>query len=131
VIVAIVAYPAGLLPQPPEGTPAWWLARLEWVVVLSLVTALELALLWWGRRFFAAPLPTLGIPVAGRLGEALMLAGAALAATGLHFFAYGGFAPDGHFPWVSAAILGCGVLLVALLPTKVQQRSVDPTPAGG
>jgi hypothetical protein len=131
VIVAIVAYPAGLLPQPPEGTPAWWLARLEWVVVLSLVTALELALLWWGRRFFAAPLPTLGIPVAGRLGEALMLAGAALAATGLHFFAYGGFAPDGHFPWVSAAILGCGVLLVALRPTKVQQRSVDPTPAGG
>ena len=59
VIVAVVGYPAGLLPQPVEGTAQWWLARLEWVVVLSLVTAVELALVWWGRRFFAAPLPAL------------------------------------------------------------------------
>jgi hypothetical protein len=50
VIVAVVGYPAGLLPQPTEGTADWWLARLEWVVILGLVTAVELALLWWGRR---------------------------------------------------------------------------------
>ena len=42
VIVAIVAYPAGLIPQPHEGTAAWWLVRLEWIVILSLVTAVEM-----------------------------------------------------------------------------------------
>jgi hypothetical protein len=131
VIVAIVAYPAGLLPQPPEGTVAWWLARLQWVVVLSLVTAFELLLLWWRRRFFAAPLPMLGIPLTDRWGEVSMLAGTALAAYGLYFFAYTGFAPDGLFPWVTAAVFAVGVLLVALRPTKVSRRSVDPAPTTG
>src|ERR1700758_5339183 len=131
VIVAIVAYPAGLLPQPIEGTGAWWLARLEWVIVLSLVTAFELVLLWRQRRFFAAPLPMLGIPLTGRWGEVFMLAGAAMAASGLHFFAYTGFAPDGHFPWVTAAVFAVGVLLVALRPTEVSRRSVDPAPMTG
>ena len=131
VIVAIVAYPAGLLPQPPEGTGAWWLARLEWVVVLGLVTAVELVLLWSLRRFFAAPLPMLGMPLTERWGEVFMLAGTALAASGLHFFAYAGFAPDGRFPWVTATVFAIGVLLVALRPTKVGRRAVDPAPATG
>jgi surface polysaccharide O-acyltransferase-like enzyme len=129
VIVAIVAYPAGLLPQPLEGTGAWWLVRLEWVVILSVVTAVEIALLWWGRRLFAAPLPMLGVPLTHRWAEAVMLAGAAMAASGLHFFAYAGFAPDGHFPWLTALIFAAGVGLVALRPTKVSRRSVDPAAA--
>ena len=82
VIVAVVSYPAGLLPQPVEGTAEWWLARLEWLLVLSLVTAVELALLWWGRRFFAAPLPAFSA-LPGRWAEPVMFAGAALAAYGL------------------------------------------------
>ncbi len=131
VIVALVAYPAGLLPQPPEGTGAWWLARLEWVVVLSVVTAFELLLLWWQRRLFAAPLPMLGIPVTARWGEVSMLTGAALAAAGLHFFAYSGFAPNGRFPWVTAAVFALGVLLVALRPTKVSRPAIDRAPATG
>jgi hypothetical protein len=126
VIVAIVAYPAGLLEQPPEGTGAWWLVRLEWVAVLSVVTAFELVVLWWQRRFFAAPLPMLGTPLNRRWGEVVMLAGAAMVAAGLHFFAYGGFAPDGHFPRVTTAVFAVGVLLVALRPTKVGRQSVDP-----
>ena len=120
VIVAIVAYPAGLLPQPAEGTGQWWLARLEWVIVLSLVTAVELVLLWWGRRFFAAPLPMLGVPVNDRWIEPVTLAGAALAAYGLAFFAAKGFAPDGHFPWVTALIFAAGVVLAALSAAKVR-----------
>ena len=117
VIVAIVGYPAGLLPQPTEGTADWWLARLEWVVILSLVTAVEMVLLWWGRRLFAAPLPTFGIRLADRWGEPVMLAGSAMAAYGLAFVAAEGFAPDGRFPWVTAAAFAVGVLLVALRPT--------------
>jgi hypothetical protein len=115
VIVAIVGYPAGLLPQPEEGTGQWWLARLEWVVILSVVTAVELVLLWWGRRFFAAPLPVFGT-FKGRSAEPIMLAGAFLAAYGLAFVAAEGFAPDGHFPWLTASIFAVGVLLVTLCP---------------
>jgi hypothetical protein len=126
VIVAIIGYPAGLLPQPTEGTVGWWLARLEWLVILSLVTAVEMVLLWWGRRFFAAPLPMLGIPLTDRLAEPVMLAGVAMTTYGLAFLAAEGFAPDGHYPWVAGLVFAVGLLLVACRPTKVLQQSVDP-----
>jgi surface polysaccharide O-acyltransferase-like enzyme len=118
VIVAIVGYPAGLLPQPVEGTAQWWLARLEWVVVLSLVTAVEMVLLYWGRSIFAAPLTVFKTPLPHRWAELIMLAGAAMAAYGLAFIAAGGFAPDGHFPWLTALIFALGVLLVAVRPVR-------------
>ncbi len=119
VIVAIVGYPAGLLPQPVEGSTSWWLARLEWIGILSLVTAVEMALLWWGRRLFARPLPTLATPLTGRWAEPVMLAGAVMSAYGLAFVAAEGFAPDGHFPWLTALICAVGVLLVALRPAEL------------
>ena len=127
VIVAIVGYPAGLLPQPPVGTAAWWLARLEWVAVLNIVTAIEMALLWWGRRVFAAPLPLVGIPLAQRWGEPVMLTGAAMAAYALSALAAEGFAPDGRFPWLIAVVFAAGVLLVALRP-KARAASRDASP---
>jgi surface polysaccharide O-acyltransferase-like enzyme len=113
VIVAVIAYPAGLLPQPDEGGAQWWLARLQWVAILSVVTAVELALLGWGRRFFAAPLPDVNVP-RGRWAEPVMLVGALMASYGFAFLAAEGFAPDGHFPGLTAAIFAVGVLLVAL-----------------
>jgi hypothetical protein len=122
VIVAIVGYPAGLLPQPPEGGVDWWLTRLEWLVILSLVTAVEMMLLWWLRRLFAAPLPTIGIPLAARWTEPVMLCGAAMAAYGLAFLAAQGFAPDGQFPWLTAAVFAVGLVAVALRPQRVLDR---------
>ena len=113
VIVAVTAYPAGLLPQPDEGGAQWWFARSEWVAILSVVTAVELALLRWGRRFFAAPLPGVDVP-RGRWAEPVMLAGALMASYGFALLAAEGFAPDGHFPWLTAVIFAVGVLLVAL-----------------
>jgi hypothetical protein len=126
VIVAIVGYPAGLLPQPIEGTVEWWLARLEWVVILSLVTAVEMVLLSWGRSFFAAPLATVETPLTERWAEPIMLAGTAMAAYGLAFIAAEGFAPYGHFPWLTGLIFAAGVLLVASSPAKVG----EPPPSG-
>ncbi|MGN6336142.1 acyltransferase family protein [Mycobacterium sp.] len=126
VIVAIVGYPAGLLPQPPEGSADWWLARLEWVVVLSVVTAVELVLLFWARRVFAAPLPLLGVPLTERWAEPVMLAGAAMAAYALSLLAAEGFTPDGRFPWLTAAIFAAGALLAAFRP---EARSA-PRPQG-
>jgi fucose 4-O-acetylase-like acetyltransferase len=117
VIVAIVGYPAGLLPQPAEGGVAWWLVRLEWVAILSLVTAVELTLLWWGRRLFAAPLPRFDV-LSGRGAPPVMLTGAVMASYGLSCLAAQGFAPYGRFPWPTAVLFGVGVLLVALCSPK-------------
>jgi hypothetical protein len=125
VIVAIVGYPAGLLPQPIEGTAEWWLARLEWVVILSLVTAVEMVLLSWGRSFFAAPLAMIGTPLTARWAEPVMLAGTAMAAYGLAFIAAQGFAPSGHFPWLTGLIFAAGVLLVASSPAKVGEQPLS------
>ena len=127
VIVAFVGYPAGLIPQPHEGTAAWWLVRLEWIAILSLVTAVEIILLWSLRRFFAAPLPMLRVPLSDRRAEIVMLTGALLAAGGLHWLAQVGFAPDGRFSWLTAMIFAGGVLLVALRPMQeVAQRLTAP-----
>jgi fucose 4-O-acetylase-like acetyltransferase len=123
VIVAIIAYPAGLLPQPAEGTADWWLARLEWVVILSVVVAVELMLLWWLRGLFAAPLPMVGVPLTERWAEPLMLAGAVMASYGLAFLAAQGFAPGGHYPWVTGLVFAIGLALVACRPAKVAVRT--------
>jgi surface polysaccharide O-acyltransferase-like enzyme len=125
VIVAVVGYPGGLLPQPIEGTGQWWLARLEWVIILSLVTAVEMVLLWWGRRFFSAPLPIVGVRLADRWTEPVMLAGAAMAAYGLWALAAGGFAPAGRFPWVTGLVFAVGVTLVAFRPAAVSRDQLS------
>jgi hypothetical protein len=125
VIVAVTAYPAGLLPQPDEGGAQWWFVRLEWVAILSVVTAVELALLGWGRRFFAAPLPGVDLP-RGRWAEPVMLAGALMASYGFASLAAEGFAPDGHLPWLTAAIFAAGVLLVALRPQNRVRAAAIP-----
>jgi hypothetical protein len=125
VIVAVIAYPAGLLPQPAEGGIAWWLGRLEWLAILSLVTAVALALLWWGRRLFAAPLA--GIDVLGaRWTQPVTIVGTLMASYGLAALAAEGFAPYGHFPWATAAIFVLGVLLVALRPREHAPSQATP-----
>ncbi len=132
VIVAIVAYPAGLIPQPPEGSAAWWLVRLEWITILSVVTAVEMLLLWWQRRFFAVPLPTFGLPLGDRWAEAIMLTGAVLAAVGLHLLAQGGFAPDGRFSWPAACVFAAGAVLVAgrpKAPAPVTDQNLQRRPS--
>jgi len=132
VLVAIVAYPAGLLPQPSEGTAAWWLVRLEWIVILGAVTAAEMILLWCLRRVVAAPLPMRGARRADRgVGVVATLAGAVLAAVGLHRLSGWGFAADGRFDWRTAAIFTAGVLLVSLSPTREVSAAPGRTPDHG
>ncbi|MGX9790196.1 acyltransferase family protein [Mycobacterium sp. MMS18-G62] len=125
VIVALVAYPAGLLPQPDLGTTAWWLARLEWVAVLSAVTAVEISLLAWGKAFFAAPLRTIHISFGRRWAEPAMLVGALMSAYALKVLASVGFAPNGRLPVLTALIFVLGVALVALRPAPVHALSTD------
>jgi hypothetical protein len=117
VIVALAGYPTGLLPQPTLGTAAWWWFRLEWVAILAVVTVVELALLWWGRRLFSAALPTVAVPIPSRIGEVLLFAGTVAIAVTMSLFAALGFAPDGRFPIAASIGFFVGVVLVALAPT--------------
>lgn len=119
VAVTLVGYPSGLVPQPTEGTAQWWLLRLGWELLLGVVAAAEMALLWWGRRFFAAPLPTPATPLTNRWAEFVLLAGTLMAVCGLWFIASKGFAPAGRLPWVTELVFAAGLVLVAVRPARV------------
>ncbi|WP_431237107.1 acyltransferase family protein [Mycolicibacterium aichiense] len=118
VIVAVAGYPTGLLPQPTLGTASWWWFRLEWVAILAVVAAVELLLLWWGRRLFSAPLPTVAVAIPPRLGEVLLFAGTLTIAVTISVFATLGFAPAGRFPLTLSIAFAAGVLLVSVTPVS-------------
>ena len=116
IMVTPIAYPFGLLPQPPLGSGAWWLARLQWELVLMVVTVALLSLLSWQRRLFAAALPTFGLPVPAVAAEALLYLGSAACAVALALIAATGFAPDGRFPVVPVVLFAVGAVMVAVRP---------------
>jgi membrane protein implicated in regulation of membrane protease activity len=55
-----------------------------------------------------------------------MLVGALMASYGFAFLAAEGFAPDGHFPWLTVVIFAAGVLLVALRPRDRVRATAIP-----
>ena len=118
IIVTLIAYPSGLLPQPPLGSGSWWLARLEWELVLAVVAVALLGLLWWQRRFFAAPIPSVVRAVPRGVGEVLLYLGTAACALALGLISAGGFAPGGRFPVATAVLFCAGALLVAICPKE-------------
>ena len=131
IVVTLVGYPTGLLPQPPLGSGHWWLARLEWELVLAVVAVALLSLLWWQRRAFAAPIPSVVVPVPNVVAEALLYVGTAACALALGFLSASGFAPDGRFPVPTAALFCAGALLVAVRPKEIspgrdQEQRPDP-----
>jgi surface polysaccharide O-acyltransferase-like enzyme len=127
VIVTLVAYPVGLLPQPPMGSGAWWLARLEWELVLMVVVVALLWLLWWQRAVFAAPIPTFTTRVPPVVAESLLYLGTGACAAALGQLSAGGFAPAGRFPVPVAVLFAVGVLLVTVRP----QPTVIPRTSHG
>ncbi|MEH3141829.1 MAG: acyltransferase [Mycobacterium kyogaense] len=132
IVVTLVGYPTGLLPQPPLGSGAWWLARLEWELVLAVVAAALLAVLHWQRRFVAAAMPTLAVPLPGVVAEATLYAGTAACALALAVLSAQGFAPGGRLPVLAAALFVGGALLVAMRPrAAAQSRSASGIPSGG
>jgi surface polysaccharide O-acyltransferase-like enzyme len=116
VVVALACYPTGLAPQPSLGSGAWWLWRLAWVAVLSVVTAAELILLWWGRTLTARPTPVVQVPLPARSSEPLLLAGCAMTAVALWRLGADGFAPDGRLPVTWALIYAAGMAMTSLSP---------------
>ncbi|UXA16195.1 acyltransferase [Mycobacterium sp. SMC-4] len=123
IVVTLVGYPTGLLPQPDIGSGAWWLARLQWEIVLAVVTAALLCLLYWQRRVFARPMPTFPVPLPRGLGEALLYAGTGSCALALALLSANGFAPGGRLPLLAMALFAGGALLVAARPRARQYTS--------
>lgn len=123
VIVALVVYPAGLLPQPPPGTGAWWLLRLAWLTILSVVTAVELTALRLGRSLFNRALPTVVLPLPRWGAPLLLTAGIAATTIALARLAVEGFAPDGRFPTTEALLYALGVVLLSLTAVRSQRPS--------
>lgn len=113
VIVALVGYPAGLLPQPETGTAAWFWFRLTWLVILAVVLAAELTLLWLARSVFDRPLPLIDIGLPWWTAPALLTAGLAGAVVVLVRFSVDGFAPAGHFPTAFAVLYMAAIALLS------------------
>jgi surface polysaccharide O-acyltransferase-like enzyme len=128
VVVALTCYPSGWVPQPDLGTGLWWQWRLVWVAVLTVVTAMEMTLLWLARSVFARPIPVVAVSLPIKWSEPLMAVGAAAAAYSLWRFAAHGFAPDGHLPVAIAVIYLIGVVLVSLNPIGSRSSRMTPTP---
>lgn len=127
IVVTLVGYPTGLLPQPPLGSGTWWLARLEWEVVLAVVTVALLMLLSWQRRLFTSPIPTFAAPVPDGVAEALLYAGTAACALALGLLSASGFAPGGRLPVLAAALFAAGALLVAVRPREAARQYTSRT----
>lgn len=125
VVVTLLGYPSGLLPQPPLGTPSWFLVRLEWLVLLSIATSTELLFLWWKRGLFVSPLPTIGIPLSDRWTGPVLPIGVAAIAIALSRLAAGGFAPDGRLPVSTLLLFAAGLALMALAP-RVPRNEASP-----
>ena len=125
VVVALVGYRTGLLPQPAPGTGSWFLFRLVWLVILSMVTAAALMLLWLARSVFNRPLPTIAIPLPVWSTAALLVVGIGIATLTLSHFSIEGFAPGGRFPTMAALLYAAAVVLVSLTPCRLRDHTIS------
>jgi len=122
VVVTVVAYPLGLFPQPTLGSVDWWLSRVLWVIVLSLVTAGLLAIVGWGRSALAASLFSVPVRLPGTWSSVALLIGTGMAAVALWRISLDGFAPAGRFPVSTALVFACGVALASLRSVRAVQQ---------
>lgn len=113
IVVAIVCYPTGLMPQPAVGSAQWWALRPAWfalltVVLVPLVMAVMRAQRWLLR------LPA-GVGPPGPWSPAILLAGLAATMAGLAQLAIAGLAPGGQLP--VPALTSCAAGLTAIICT--------------
>jgi hypothetical protein len=107
IVIAVAFYPTGIMPQPVIGTAAWWLTRLAWLGLLTVVLMPLIAVIMWAER------PMLRLPAGiGRPGwwsPLLLVAATAAAAVALARLAIAGFAPGGRLPAAVLAAYAAGL----------------------
>ena len=137
IVVSLIAYPTGMLPEPAAGSATWWWWRPVWVAVLSAVTAAELALIAWRGKIFTRALPTVAVRLRASWSAPMLLAAFVLVVVPLWHFAADGFAADGKFPTLMALLYVLGASLVIVVPqepakaTEPHQRGRRVQPAVG
>ena len=79
-LIAVAFYPAGIMPQPPIGSGEWWLTRLAWYGLLTVLLVVLVAAVEWAERPILR-LPT-GVGPPGWWSPVLLVAGTGAAMAG-------------------------------------------------
>ncbi|SEK88964.1 acyltransferase family protein [Streptacidiphilus jiangxiensis] len=103
-------YLTRLAPEPAIGSGAWWVLRLPWLAVLTVLLLALLAALTPLERALRALASRLRPEATVRFRPAFVLGFAAVVCA-LAVFARHGFAFDGRFPLLAAASFVTGLLL--------------------
>jgi fucose 4-O-acetylase-like acetyltransferase len=120
-VIAVAFYPTGIMPQPAIGSAEWWLTRLAWLALLTLVLVPLVIVITWAER------PMLRLPAglgpSGWWSPAVLVAGTAAAMAGLARLAIAGFAPGGHLPALVLAAYAAGLIGMLLTGRAPPEQS--------
>jgi hypothetical protein len=119
----VAFYPTGIMPQPAIGSGEWWLTRLAWFGLLTVVLVVLVAAINWAERPMLR-LPT-GAGPSGWWSPVLLVAGTVAAMVGLTRLAIAGFAPGGHLPTLALCAYAAG-LIGTLLTGRPPPRAARP-----
>ncbi len=123
IVIAVAFYATGIIPQPAIGSGQWWLTRLVWLGLLTVVlVALVAAINWAERPMLRLPA---GVGPSGWWSPVLLVAGTAVAMAGLARLAIAGFAPGGRLPALVLAAYAAG-LIGTLLTGRPPPRPARP-----
>jgi hypothetical protein len=138
IVVAVAFYPTGIFPQPGVGSGEWFLLRLAWWALLTVVLVPLVIGVTQAERLLLR-LPE-GLGRVGRWSPLLLVAGIVIGSVGLVRLAIGGFAPNGSPPGVVLAACAVGLLAILFtgrapaaetLPPDVPRHPADtPRPVG-
>jgi fucose 4-O-acetylase-like acetyltransferase len=123
IVIAVAFYPTGIIPQPAIGSGEWWLTRLAWFGLLTVVLVTLVAAINWAERPMLR-LPT-GAGPSGWWSPVLLVAGTVAAMVGLTRLAMAGFAPGGHLPALALYAYAAG-LIGTLLTGRRPRRPTRP-----
>jgi fucose 4-O-acetylase-like acetyltransferase len=125
IVIAVTCYATGIMPQPVIGSGEWWLTRLAWYGLLTVVLVTLIVAINWAER------PMLRLPAGagppGWWSPVLLVAGTAAAIVGLTRLAIAGFAPSGHLPALALSAYAAG-LIGTLLTGRPPPRPARPQP---
>ena len=112
ILVAVIVYPTGVVPQLAIGGTLWWVLRPAWLALLTAVLVPLTVVIMWAER----PLRLLpsGVGPLGPWSPVILTAGITAAMAGLARLAIAGFAPAGSLPVLVLAGYGTGLLLTLL-----------------
>jgi hypothetical protein len=125
-VIAVAFYPTGIMPQPPIGSGEWWLTRLAWYGLLTVVLVLVVVAVTWAER------PMLRLPAglgpSGWWSLPLVAAGTVAIVVSVARLAIAGFAPGGELPLLVLAAYAAGLLgtLFSGRPPAARPRVPEP-----